>query len=135
MKKLFLILAISVLPFMLSSQTLTGTVIADDTITSDTRYALNTTDSYFWGLQVLTKGVTSNDTAYAKIQISYDGGTTWFDYANMDSVQLTAAQPNRAFRDVAGNEGVKLAMYLNLGVKDTVIVDEIRYVLRPKTSK
>jgi len=131
MKKLFLFLLLIPL-FGISQNTLTGAFVTADTITSDTLYRLNTTDVYFWSLQIKTAGVTSNDTVWAKVQVSDDNGTTWFDYANMDSIEITSTYPNRKFRDMAGNEGTRLGLYINVGVLDTIVVSSARYVLRPK---
>lgn len=131
MKKLLIFIMLIPL-FGVAQNTLTGAFVTSDTITSDTLYRLNTTDVYFWSLQIKTAGVTSNDTVWAKVQVSDDNGTTWFDYANMDSVQITATYPNRKFRDMSGNEGTRLGLYVNVGVLDTIVVSSARYVLRPK---
>jgi len=107
-----------------------ATLVTSDTITSDTGYIFLTYRNSTWNTLIKFAGVTTNDTVWIKMQQSSDNGTTWSNYANLDSVQITATKTYQVWEDPAGALGTHLRVYVNLAAQDTVIVTTLVETLK-----
>ena len=123
MKKMLLVLILFAVGLSGFGQNVTtGKIATSLKITADTAINVQSAapfnNNYTWQLWA---GWTSSVLAgvpYLKVQVSVDG-TKWLNYANMDSVAITAVTQSKAFEDFILPSNY-MRLYINMTTGDTL---------------